>query len=360
MRVWAIGVSNIRRMLRERSNIFFVFVFPIGIILLIGAQFGGGVEPVIGLYLEDDGVLAEAIAAEVESRDGIEPRRFETEEDLFSGVERGSITAGLSLPSGMDETAAAGETVQIGFVARTEGAGPQLQAILGSSVARVMKPVGAAQFASAETDASFDETVVIAREIDENAAEIEVRVSAVGETLFPASLGRFDLGAASQLILFTFLTALAGSAALILTRQLRISERMLSTPTSLGTIVVGESVGRFGVALLQGLYIIVLTFIIFDVNWGDPIGALLLLITFAAVGAGAGVLMGATFDNDQQAGGVSVVLSIGLAALGGCMLPIELFSPTMQTVAHITPHAWALDGYAELVRRGGTTLDMLS
>jgi ABC-2 type transport system permease protein len=215
MRVWAIGVSNIRRMLRERSNIFFVFVFPIGIILLIGAQFGGGVEPVIGLYLEDDGVLAEAIAAEVESRDGIEPRRFETEEDLFSGVERGSITAGLSLPSGMDETAAAGETVQIGFVARTEGAGPQLQAILGSSVARVMKPVGAAQFASAETDASFDETVVIAREIDENAAEIEVRVSAVGETLFPASLGRFDLGAVPQLILH--IPHRCGSAALILT-----------------------------------------------------------------------------------------------------------------------------------------------
>jgi ABC-2 type transport system permease protein len=28
-------------------------------------------------------------------------------------------------------------------------------------------------------------------------------------------------------------------------------------------------------------------------------------------------------------------------------------------VAHLTPHAWALDGYAELVRRGGTTPDIL-
>jgi ABC-2 type transport system permease protein len=53
------------------------------------------------------------------------------------------------------------------------------------------------------------------------------------------------------------------------------------------------------------------------------------------------------------------MLSIGLGALGGCMLPLELFSPTMQTVAHITPHAWALDGYAELLRRGGTTIDIL-
>jgi ABC-2 type transport system permease protein len=41
------------------------------------------------------------------------------------------------------------------------------------------------------------------------------------------------------------------------------------------------------------------------------------------------------------------------------MFPIDLFPPTMQRIAHVTPHAWALDGYAELVRRGGNTLDIL-
>jgi ABC-2 type transport system permease protein len=86
---------------------------------------------------------------------------------------------------------------------------------------------------------------------------------------------------------------------------------------------------------------------------------LLILVTFAAVGAGAGLLMGAVFENDQQAGGIGVVLSLGLAALGGAMFPADLFSDTMQKVAHITPHAWALDGFAELVRRDGTTLDIL-
>ena len=127
-------------------------------------------------------------------------------------------------------------------------------------------------------------------------------MTAVGEALFPDTLGQFDLGASSQLVLFVFLTALAGSAALILTRQLGISQRMLSTPTSVRSIVVGESVGRFGVALVQGLYIVVLTLIIFQVNWGDPLGALLILVMFSAVGAGAGVLMGSVFSNDQQAG----------------------------------------------------------
>jgi ABC-2 type transport system permease protein len=134
---------------------------------------------------------------------------------------------------------------------------------------------------------------------------------------------------------------------------------MLSTPTPIRSIVVGESLGRFGTALLQGLYIMLLTLIIFSVNWGDPLGAVLILVALSAVGAGAGMLLGSTFSNDQQAGGVGVMLALGLAALGGAMFPLDLFSPTMQKVAHITPHAWALDGYAELVRRGGTVVDIL-
>lgn len=359
MKVLAIGFSNIRRMLRERSNIFFVFIFPIAIILLIGAQFGGGVNPAIGIHAADRGAIAADIESELGSIDRLDTRIFGTEDELVSAVEHGQVQAGLFLPAAMDADVASAQQIDIGFVARPDGTGPELQAIVGSAIAKVMQPIGAAQYATLESDASFGAALSAAQDLSDGASAVDVEVSALGEALFPDTLGQFDLGASSQLVLFVFLTALAGSAALILTRQLGISQRMLSTPTSIRSIVVGESVGRFGVALVQGLYIIILTLIIFQVNWGDPIGALLILMMFSAVGAGAGVLMGSVFSNDQQAGGVGVMLSLGLAALGGCMLPIELFSPTMQRVAHFTPHAWALDGFAELVRRGGNTVDIL-
>ena len=51
---------------------------------------------------------------------------------------------------------------------------------------------------------------------------------------------------------------------------------------------------------------------------------------------------------------MGVFVGLGLAALGGCMVPLEVFPDTMVKIAHITPHAWGLDGFAELVRRGGT------
>ena len=359
MKALTIGYSNIRRMLRERSNIFFVFIFPIAIILLIGVQFGSGFDPVVGIYQADSGVISQAIVTEVEATDGLEARAFMSEEDLFGAVERGNIQAGLSLPAGMDAQAANGDRVTMGFVARPDGAGPQLQSLVGASVAEVMRPVGAAQYASAETGASFDDTFPLSSELTSEVMGPSVEVSAVGESVFPPDLGQFDLGAPSQLVLFVFLTALAGSAALILSRKLGISQRMLSTPTPIGTVVVGESLGRWGTAMVQGLYIMVFSFLIFRVDWGDPIGALLVLITFSAVGAGAGVLMGATFRNDEQAAGIGVMLSIGLAALGGAMFPLELFGETMQTVAHLTPHAWAIEAFGELIRHDGTTVDIL-
>jgi ABC-2 type transport system permease protein len=65
------------------------------------------------------------------------------------------------------------------------------------------------------------------------------------------------------------------------------------------------------------------------------------------------------FSNDQQAGGISVVLGLGLAALGGSMVPVEFFSPTMRSLSTVTPHYWANDAFAELVRRDGGVADIL-
>jgi ABC-2 type transport system permease protein len=113
------------------------------------------------------------------------------------------------------------------------------------------------------------------------------------------------------------------------------------------------------ITLAQGLYIILATILLFRVSWGNPIATALVVLVFSAVGAGAAMLLGTVFRNDQQAGGISVVLGLGLAALGGSMLPVELFNETMTRIARFTPHAWANDAFAEILRRDGGVVDIL-
>jgi ABC-2 type transport system permease protein len=91
---------------------------------------------------------------------------------------------------------------------------------------------------------------------------------------------------------------------------------------------------------------------VFGVSWGDPVGAALLVVLFAAVATGVGLLVGATVDDPDQAQAVGVPIAIALGMLGGCMWPLEIVPPVMRTIGHLTPQAWAMDGWIALVFDG--------
>jgi ABC-2 type transport system permease protein len=183
--------------------------------------------------------------------------------------------------------------------------------------------------------------------------------SLAGAAAFPADLGRFDVGASSELLLFVFLTAMTSSVALIETRRLGVARRMLATPTPAGAVVAGEALGRLLVAVFQGLVIMVGSALLFGVNWGQPVAAVTLMVSFGLVAAGAGMLMAAVLRTGQQAIAVGLLVSLGFGALGGTMMPLDFFSPALRAAAHLTPHAWAVDGFATLVRYHGTLASIL-
>ncbi len=358
MKALSIAWVNLVRLFRDRSNIFFVLILPLGIILIIGSLFGGSDEPQVGVVVETEGPRAAALVTAITESDGIEVERYPDVAAVVGDVERGNLTAGVVIPAGYDAQLAAGDNVTVGYVTRADNTGLELRNTIAAAIAEQSEVIRAVRFAVAN-GASADTAEQLAGAVGETVSPIDVTVTAVGEALFPDTLGEFDLGASSQMILFMFLTGLVGASALIQTRNYGVSRRMLSTATPVRTIVVGEALGRFAVVLFQGLYIIFTTLVIFGVNWGDPAGAAAIVVLFAAVSTGAAMLVGAIADNDQQAGGLGVVAGIGIGALGGSMLPVELFSDTMRTIAHVTPHAWALDGFAELVRRDGSMADIL-
>ena len=359
MKVLGIAGTGLRRQFRDRSSFFFVFILPIALIMLIGAQFGGSFAPVVGVVGSGGDPLADAVLEEIRSGEGYEIREFDSREGVITAVERGHVSAGLIIPVGFTQAIASGETPEISFAARPDTSGIAVRSAIEGAITEALGEATAARSVSDRLALPFDEALDVVNTVAPTVSEITVETRTIGNALFPATMGQFDLGASSQLVLFTFLTALTGSAALIQSRQLGVTRRMLSTGTATRTIIIGEATGRWGVAVFQGLDILIVTLVAFGVDWGDPLGAMAVLLAFGLVGAAGAMLMGAVFSNDQQAGGVAVVLGIGLAALGGSMAPLEIFSPTMRQVAFLTPHAWANDAFGEMVRRDGTLVDVL-
>jgi ABC-2 type transport system permease protein len=359
-KILAIAATNLRRTLRERVALFFLFVFPMIMILVLGMAFGGASEPRVGVVGDRADPLAAAFLDRLGEADGLATRTVVVEADLISAVERGELEAGLVIPAGYGPTIRAGGQVELRYVARPGQQANQIQQIVTGVVDEEANRLRAARFAMAEgASAGLDEALGRVDAVAAGGPVIAVTVHTAGTAAFPDTLGRFDVGASSELLLFLFLTALTSSAALIETRRLGVSRRMLATPTTPATIVAGEAAGRLAVAVLQGVLIMVGSAVIFGVNWGNPLAATLLMVCFALVASGAGLLMGATARTPQQSLAFGLLLSLGLAALGGTMMPLDLFSSGMRTIAHLTPHAWAVDGFTELVRHSGGPMDIL-
>src|SRR3546814_7640390 len=112
---------NGRRFLRDRTNLFFVFVFPIALVLIIGLQFSSSEDPKIGMVVggEANQALADSMIEQIETSD-IEVVDLADRDALVSDIENDQLDAGFVLPKGFGASVAAGEQVEVGYVARPD------------------------------------------------------------------------------------------------------------------------------------------------------------------------------------------------------------------------------------------------
>jgi len=355
MKTLTIAANSLRRLFRDRSNIFFVFVLPIVLILVLGLVFGSGFISRVAVVVPAGDEQARELFDEIASSTAFETVESSDEEDARQRLRRNDIDAVIVIPADYGEHLDGGGQVEIGYFATASAGGIDVQAVVDAAVVEQGSKVRAARFAAEATGA--DPTTALATAVAVQEELPSVIVVAEGDTVSDGA-GPADANAAQQLLLFMFLTALTSSTALIQSRRLGVSERMFSTPTKAATIIGGETLGRFLVVMLQGVFIVLMAALLFDISWGDPIGAMLVVSTFALTGTGAGMLLGSTFSTEQQASGIAIFGALMLAALGGSMVPLEIFPDSMVAIAHLTPHAWGNDAFSELILHGGGVPDI--
>lgn len=353
-KVLAIARVNLLRQIRDRSSAFFVFVLPTIIVVALGLQFGGSSRARLGIVAPPgDPAAAELVAALERDAVRFDIRRPADESALRAQVERGQLEAGLVIPAGYEAALAGTGTAEIQFLGSMDALTLGLQAPVEAAISSQAAVVLAARVAATTGAGTYEAGAAAAAAALPSIPGISVDVSRVGGAGFFANFGTFTFGAQTQLLLFVFLTSLTAAGQLVLSRKLGVSRRMLSTPTGAGTIVAGEALGRFGVALLQALYIVAVSSIVFGVGWGDPLAAAAIILLFCLVGAAVAMLLGAVASNPEQASSLGVFAGLAMGALGGCMVPFEIMPDAMQAVARLLPHSWAILGLRDLVRDGG-------
>jgi ABC-2 type transport system permease protein len=264
---------------------------------------------------------------------------------------------GVAIPAGYTAALESGADTTITLVAPPTQQASALRTTVELAIAAQAAEVRAARFASSRDGGAFGPTL-------ERVEALAASVPGVATSVEPINAadtgtGGFDAGAQSQLILFMFLTSLTGASELVITRQLGISRRMFSTPTGIRTIIVGESLARVAFALVQGAFIVAASALLFGVRWGDPLGVAIMVLVFGLVSGGAAMIVGGLANNPSQAGAIGPALAMLLGLVGGAMVPTEVFPDAMRQLAHLTPHAWAVEGLRALGEPGAGVGDVL-
>jgi ABC-2 type transport system permease protein len=354
MKALLMAGSALRRLARDRLAIFFIVLLPVVIIAVIGITFGDAASQRLPVGIADEGAgpLGEELRAGLAASPALDPRPYDDSEALRKAVRRGVVSAGVVLPAGYDQALRAGRAAEVTFVVdQTRPAPAPVRSAVAAVVARQTAEVGAARLAAEHAGVSFDTALARARTIADDQEQIRVEATTIGgrEDALPTG---FNYTAPANLVLFVFITSLAGAAGLIEARRLGVIRRMLATPTTVSTILCGEALGRFALALLQGMIIFVVGWLVFGVDWGDPVAALVLVVVFALVGTGVGMLLGSVLRNAEQATSIGPPVGIALGMLGGCMWPLAIVPEPMRVVGHLFPQAWAMDGFIDLIAKG--------
>jgi ABC-2 type transport system permease protein len=356
MRTLTIAGNELRRLMRDRSNLFFVLLLPLLLVLFIGTGMVTGASVAVA----GSGPSAEALRAALAADAAFQEVVALDADDAVDAVARGTITVAVLVVEG---DAAASEAARVEVLGRDASVVSAVAEVVRDELGRRTAALDAARLAAAVTGA--DVTAFLAPDDGAEAERIgvpRVRVTSVGGDPLAAefqAMGRFDLGATSQLVLFTFLTAMVGAVGLIQTRELGVAGRIRSTATPLVTLLAGQALGRIAVAVFQAAYLVVATALLFGTSWGDPLATAAVVAVFSMVAGGAGMLVGTLARTESQASGLGIGLGIGLGALGGSMVPLEVMPEALVRVARLTPHAWANSAFAEIVRRGGGVGDVL-
>lgn len=185
-----------------------------------------------------------------------------------------------------------------------------------------------------------------------------VAADAAGGNPVAQGFGQSIPGVLTQSVLM--MTVIYGAVFLAMEKTGGALRRQGTLPLSRLDIILGKLLGRFVMAAAQIAILVVAASVLYGASWGrDAAGLVVVFAAFALCCASLGLLGGALFRTPEQAGALGWIAPLAMSALGGCWWPLEIVPRGMQLAGHLSPAAWAMDGFHRLITYGGGLADVV-
>jgi len=364
-RILDIALKDLMQLMRDFKTFMFLLLMPILFTFLFGYAFGGfsgGGESdtrlPVGLINQDDRWISDSLHDLMADSEvlRIQTNPFWTASDLDFMVAEGDLAAAVIIPAGYSKAVLADKTARLIVIADTSTtAWTTIEAELLTLAGRLDGAVRTATIIEAldgeripfrygfkQTLEAWDDPPI---------AVVETTTSAIEQSEDSASALAHT--APGMMLQFAIAGLLTCATVIVNERKSRSLQRMLTTNTLRIHILLGHYLAIFLLIFTQFIVLISFGQFILNINYlRVPEATLLVAFSAALCIAALGLLIGVLARSEEQAITFSLIPMFVLSGIGGAWVPLEITGETFAAIGHISPVAWAMDGFKNVIIRG--------
>jgi len=364
LRILDITRKDLLQLLRDGKIFLFMLIMPVAFTFLFGYAFGGfsrdETDPRLPVgYLDEDRSwisqnLLDLLADSEVVR--LEERRWHTIAGLEREVSDENLAAAIVIPHGYGQDMLHEKSPKLILIADTGlPVGSSIESEVLTSAARIDGAVRTANIleqaggGSIPFEYGFSEFIAAWEEppirITESASASIVQLDESHAALSHVAPG--------MMLQFAIAGLLTSAQIIVTERKSRSLQRMLTTATPRMYILLGHYLTILFMILSQFTILIVFGQIVLKVNYMHaPQATALVAICSALCIAALGLLIGILAKSEEQAVIFSIIPMFVLSGIGGAWVPLEFTGDTFRVIGHISPLAWAMDGFKNISVRG--------
>jgi ABC-type multidrug transport system, permease component len=363
-RILDITFKDLMQLARDVKTFMFLLLMPILFTFLFGYAFGGfsggnsDSRLPVGYLSQDDHWVSDSLHELLDQSEVIrlDENVFHSESDLEKLVADGDFAAAIIVPQGYGRAVLKGKTARLIVITDTNtSAWTTLEAELITLASRLDDAVRTAtiiqqtgvegipfDYAFKKSLLAWDEPPIAVQETTSLALQKTSKESmALAHT------------APGMMLQFAIAGLLTAAQVIVAERKSRTLQRLLTTATRRVHIVLGHYLAIFLLIFTQFVILIVFAQFALRVNYLRVPAATLLVAFCAALCISAlGLLIGILAQTEEQAIIFSLIPMFVFAGLGGAWVPLEVTGPTFQAIGHLSPVAWGMDGFENILARG--------
>lgn len=338
--------------LRLRSVVIIMFILPLFLIFLLGTVFDNQMKPVnISIHIADRGPINKDIRAFLEDERTAQyviVSYASSGKEVLEQLREGSADYGFVVPEDFSARfVSGGEASWIAYPGRQDYENLMAEATMNFFLNELqtgrMAVIAGAEAGS--TERMFDGGMP---------PLVSAELTGEGKAVF-GSVSAIQYYGGAYLIMFLLYSGMPAALSLLEEREKGTLSRLYAAPQPFWIIVLGKFTGTGLFAILQAVTIIVFTWQVFGVSWGNQPGLLVLVCLLTSLCAiGLSLIIASFAGTSKATQSIFSALTVLMTFVTGGM--IADLSPNVLEIGKYTINHWAVVTIKRIMEESDTAL----